>query len=199
MTTHANGRTAQYPIDPMFLERWSPRAFDSEEISEELLMTLFEAARWAPSAFNAQPARFLYARRGTPNWPKFLSLLIPFNQSWAERASALVAIVSQTTVTKPGAEPTPSYSHSFDAGAAWAYLALQASRLGLHVHGMTGFDHKRAPVELNVPADHRVEAMIAIGRLGDKSLLPEGLQARETPNDRKLLSELVFEGGFPSG
>ena len=91
----------------------------------------------------------------------------------------------------------PSHSHSFDAGAAWAQLALQATRSGWQAHAMVGFDMERAFAELNVPAGYRVEAAVAIGRQGDKSMLPEGLQARETPSGRNPLSAIALAGGFP--
>jgi len=194
----ANGRRAGHPIDPLFLERWSPRAFTGEPIPLEILMTMFEAARWAPSSYNVQPWRFLFALRDTPDWPRFLALLIEFNQSWAKNASALVIVVSATTMRQGDAE-LPSHSHSFDAGAAWAQLALQATRLGWQAHAMVGFDQARATAELNVPDGFRVEAAIAIGRPGDPASLPEKLRARETPSDRKPLAEIALEGGFPAG
>ena len=193
-------RHSDYPVDPLFLERWSPRAFDGAPIPEEDLLTMFEAARWAPSAFNSQPARFLYARREGPDWDRFLGLLIPWNQSWAQSASVLVFILSDTLpqVDKATGEPAPSRSHSFDAGAAWACLALQATRLGYHAHGMTGADFERARVELGVPDRYRLEAAAAIGRIGDLAILPEKLRAREFPSGRKPLGELVFGGNFPA-
>jgi nitroreductase len=197
MTTTANGRAADYPIDPQFLERWSPRAFTGEVISETDLMTILEAGRWAPSSYNSQPWRFLYARRNTAHWDKFLGLLNPFNQSWAKNASAILILVSNSVMLPPGAEkPVPSHSHSLDAGAAWAYFALQAARSGWQAHGMVGFDIPRAFAELNVPEGYRVEAAIAVGRVGDKSILPEALQARETPNTRNPLAAIAFEGDF---
>ncbi|PZU93919.1 MAG: nitroreductase [Chelatococcus sp.] len=200
MTTTANHRTADHAIDPLFLERWSPRAFTADEISQEELDRLFEAARWAPSAYNSQPWRFVYARRGTPHWESLLGLLNPFNVSWAQHAAALVFIVSREAFVPPGkTEEMHSYSHSFDAGAAWSNLALQAVRSGWQAHGMTGFDHARAPVELKVPAGHRVEAAVAIGRPGDKDRLPEALRARETPSQREPIAATVFEGSFPTG
>ncbi len=196
MTT-ANHRTAEHDIDPLFLERWSPRAFAEQALSETELLTLIEAARWAPSSYNSQPWYFLYARRDTPDWGKFLGLLNEFNQSWAKRAGAIIVIVSSETMRPPGADKdVPSYSHSFDTGAAWANFALQAARSGFQAHGMVGFDIPRAAAELNVPPGHRVEAAVAVGRVGDKSILPEGLQAREVPNTRKPLSEIAIEGGF---
>lgn len=197
-TVSANGRTADHPIDPIFLERWSPRAFTGEDISETVLMRIFEAARWAPSSYNSQPWRFLYARRSSPQWAQFLGLLGEFNRSWCAQAGALVVLVSSETMVVPGKdEPTPSYSHSFDAGSAWGYLALQATREGWHAHGMVGFDRDRAFAELGVPPGYRVEAMIAIGRHGNVESLPESLRARETPSARKPLEATVFEGSFP--
>ena len=196
--TQANHRTADYPIDAMFLERWSPRAFTGEPIAEQDLLTMLEAGRWAASSYNSQPWRFLWARRDTPHWQKFFDLLVPFNQSWAKDASALVILVSNSLMRPPGADAdVPSHSHSLDAGAASAYITLQASRMGWHAHGMVGFDKDRAFADLHVPKGYRVEAAYALGKLGDKSKLPEALQAREQPSQRMALSELAFEGGFP--
>jgi len=192
-----NSRTTEYGIDPLFLERWSPRAFTGEPIPEAQLFTLFEAARWAPSSYNAQPWRFLYARRDTADWPRFLGLLNAFNQSWAKNAAALIILVSKATLLPSGSDKeVPSHTHSLDAGAAWGYLALQATRLGWAAHGMAGFDVPRAAEELGVPSDHRVEAAIAIGKPTDKSVLPEALRAREQPSGRRALAEIVREGGF---
>ncbi|MDX3809961.1 nitroreductase family protein [Bosea thiooxidans] len=197
MTSTVNSRTADHAIDPLFLERWSPRAFTDEIISEAELKALFEAARWAPSSYNSQPWRFIYARRGTAHWQTLLGLLNEFNQSWAKNAAALVVIVSKETMAVPGkVEEVPSYSHSFDAGAAWANLALQAARLGWQAHGMVGFDRERALSELKVPAGYRVEAAVAIGKPGDKAQLSEALQARETPSQRNPISATAFEGAF---
>ncbi len=197
MTT-ANSRTSDYPIDPMFLERWSPRAFTPDVIAESDLLSMLEAGRWAASSYNSQPWRFLYALRDTPHWQTFFDLLVPFNQSWAKNASALVILVSNSLMRPPGAEKdVPSHSHSLDAGTASGYVALQAMKMGWHVHGMVGFDMDRAFAELNVPQGHRVEAAYAIGKLGDKSSLPEAMQEREQPSPRRPLSELAFAGGFP--
>lgn len=195
--TAENPRIADHPVDKLFTDRWSPRAFTGEPIPQSVLFTLFEAARWAPSSFNSQPWRFLYATNGNAHWDKFLSLLVEFNQSWAKTASALVFVVSETTMTSPGKDARiPSYSHSFDAGAAWASLALQATLLGWHTHGMAGIDLDRIRTELKVPDGYRIEAGIAIGKKGTKTLLPEALQAREFPSPRKPVSEIALEGGF---
>jgi nitroreductase len=191
------GRIPAHAIDPLFHERWSPRAFTGEEIPVETLMGLFEAARWAPSAMNVQPWRFVYARRGTPAFEGFLATLAPANQLWASNAAALVAVVSRELMPVPGKdELVPSASHSFDAGAAWAQLALQAHLWGWSTHAMGGFDRERAREALSVPAAHRIEIFVAIGRQGDASALPDWAKAREKPNDRRPLAELVREGSF---
>jgi len=196
--TQFDTRTSDHEIEPIFLQRWSPRAFTGEAMPEPDLMRLFEAARWAPSSYNSQPWRFLYARRDTPAWATFFGLLGAPNQAWAGRAALLIVVVSKTTMHPPGRDSAvPSHSHSFDTGAAWANLALQATAMGWHAHGMVGFDMPRAAAALHVPEGYRVEAAIAVGRKGDKATLPEALQAREAPNGREPVEKFVFEGGFP--
>jgi nitroreductase len=195
----ADHRIADYPIDPTILERWSPRAFDQSPLTSDELFTLFEAARWAPSAFNSQPWRFVYALRDTPEWEQLLSALLPFNAAWAQHASALLFILSDTLFTPPGkTEPQPATTASFDTGAAWGVLALQATRLGLHVHAMAGFDRAHAAEVLHSSARYHIEAAVAIGRIGDADSLPEALRAREFPSPRKPLSEIAFQGILPA-
>ena len=195
-----NDRQADHPIDPLFLDRWSPRAFDGSEIPDADLATMFEAARWAPSAFNSQPWHFLYARRGDANWARFLSLLIPWNQGWAHSASVLVYIVSDSLpfTDKTTGEPAPSTTHSFDAGAAWACLALQATRMGYFAHGMSGIQHELARIELGLPERFHLNAACVIGRIGDPAILDERMRAREAPSGLKPLGELVIAGIFPT-
>ncbi|HYJ29414.1 MAG TPA: nitroreductase family protein, partial [Allosphingosinicella sp.] len=187
-------RAADRPIDPLFLERWSPRAFDGSDIPDEDLATIFEAARWAPSAFNSQPWRFLYAKNGDADWARFLGLLIPWNQAWARSASVLVYILSDSLpfTDKATGEPAPSHTHSYDAGAAWVSLALQATRLGYQAHGMSGVEFERVSAELGIPARYRVEAAAVIGRIGDPATLPEKLRAREVPSSRNPTGDFVF-------
>lgn len=187
-------RQPEYDVDRLFVQRWSPRAMSGEEIEDTALMGLFEAAKWAPSSYNNQPWRFLYAKRQTPHWPVFFDLLIAGNQSWAKNAAVLIVIVSKTTLDRDG---SPAPTHSFDAGAAWENLALQAMMRGLVAHGMQGFDSDKARQVLQVPEEYTVEAMVALGKPGKKEDLPERLQQREVPSGRKKLAEIVFEGSFP--
>ncbi|HTQ38048.1 MAG TPA: nitroreductase family protein [Pirellulales bacterium] len=186
-------RKAGHAVDQLFLDRWSPRAMSGEEISEAELMTLFEAARWAPSSYNNQPWRILYARRNTPHWQVFFDLMVPQNQAWTKNAAALLVFVSKTTFDFNG-KPYPT--HSFDTGAAWENLALQAWMKGYVAHGMQGFDYDRAKAALKIPDGFRVEAMAAIGKPGKKELLSPENQKREAPSERKQLSETVCEGTF---
>jgi nitroreductase len=193
-------RQPDHPIDPLFLERWSPRAFDGSEVPDADLMAMFEAARWAPSAFNSQPWHFLYAKRGDENWELFLSLLIPFNRGWAHTASVLVFIVSDALpfTDRHSGEPAPSTTHSFDAGAAWVSLALQATRMGYHAHGMSGLEYELAPAALGLPERYHLNAACVIGKLGDPAQLDEKQRAREYPSDRKPIGHFVHRGGFPA-
>ena len=104
----STARNAHFAIDPIFIDRWSPRAFTGEAIDEGTLFTLFEAARWAPSANNSQPWRFIYALKDSASWPGFFGLLHENNQRWAVNASVLVVLVSKTTHVRNGdTEPSP--------------------------------------------------------------------------------------------
>lgn len=190
-----NGRTAHPRVEKMMVERWSPRAFDGSEISQQDLNVIFEAAGWAPSAYNIQPWTFLYARRGDENWDLLLSQLIDFNQGWAGNASALVFVVSDRFMRSDKGY-TENHSHSFDAGAAWALAALQAHAMGYHTHGMTGLKFGEAEKALGIPQDHRLEAAFAIGRQAPKEILPDFLQEREVPSTRKPVSEIARPGKF---
>lgn len=186
-------RSLEYNADPLFPGRWSPRAMSGEPLTHGELMSLFEAARWAPSSFNSQPWRFLYATRNSRHWRTFYDLLAEPNQQWCHRAAVLMAIVSRTTFEQSG---RPAPTHTYDTGAAWMSLALQGSMMGLVVHGMQGFDYQRATRELCVPDDHRVEAMAAVGRPGRIEHLPESFRAKEQPSPRKAISEIAREGKF---
>jgi nitroreductase len=196
MTT-SNGRDSEYPIDSLFLDRWSPRAFTNETMPEADLLKMLEAARWAPSSFNHQPWRFVYALRGSEHWDRFLSLLIEFNQGWVKSTAALLFVISRTHSGKLGsAEQKAIYSHSFDAGTAWGFLALQAHLSGYEAHGMTGVHFDKATEVLDIPDGFRVEAAVAIGKVGDKNQLPDSLRQREVPSQRKPLSDIAFNGTF---
>ena len=186
-------RKPAWPIDPVFLNRWSPRAMSGESLTDDELMPLFEAARWAPSSYNAQQRRFLYAKRDTPKWNTFFDLLAEGNKTWAKNAAVLVVVISRKNFEH---NEKPSRTNMYDTGAAWENLALQGSINGLVAHGMQGFDYDKARTALNVPDNYEVCAMIAIGKKGNKEDLPEKLAKMEQPNDRRPLKEIAIEGMF---
>ena len=189
-----NSRKALYPIEKLLLERWSPRAMSGEPISHETFLRLIEAARWAPSSYNNQPWRFVYAHRDTKAWERLFNLMVSFNQGWTKNAAVLVVMISKNVFDYNG---KPSRTHSFDAGAAWENLALQGFSMGLVVHGMEGFDYAKAYKDLNISEkDYTVEAMCAIGKPGKISDLPADLQEREKPSDRRPFEEILFEGSL---
>jgi nitroreductase len=186
-------RKPAFDINQIFLNRWSPRAMSSEEISKDELMSIFEAARWAPSSYNNQPWRFLYAMRGLGHWNTFFDLMVEANQMWAKNAAALIVVISKKTFDYNG---KPSITHTFDTGAAWQNMALQGALMGLVTHGMQGFDYDRARELLNVSDEFQVEAMVAVGKPGKKEDLPANLQEKEIPSSRKPLNHIVFEGSY---
>ena len=191
-------RKADYPIDKLFLDRWSPRAMTGETIPAADLMSLFEAARWAPSSYNNQPWRILYAARNSSHWQAFFDLLVESNQVWAKNAGALLLFLSKKTFTHNG---KPSITHSFDTGAAWENLALQGSLKGYVVHGMQGFDYERARTTLNIPDDFQVEAMVAVGFPGIRRSYPRNCKRKKLPataaNSRRRFAKDRFVSDAP--
>ncbi len=189
-------RRSSYKINPLILNRWSPRSMTSEELKDEEVMSLFEAARWAPSSGNGQPWRFVYAKRNAgEDWNRLFDLLVDFNKSWAKDAAVLIVVVSKKEFEYNG-KVIPSVTHQFDTGAAWENLALEATSRGLVVHGMAGFDYERARRDLDIPNSYEVLAMIAIGKRGVKENLPPALKEREVPSDRKPLEQIIMNGRF---
>lgn len=186
-------RRSENEVEPFIIKRWSPRSMTGETIDNNELMSLFEAAKWAPSSYNEQPWRFLYATRESKNWPLFFDLMGEFNQSWTIKAGVLVVVLSRNNFAY---NDKFNVNHSFDAGAAWENLALEASERGLVAHAMAGFDAEKARVDLKVPAEYSIEAMIAIGKPDAKENLPENMQENEKPSERKKLAEIIKEGIF---
>ncbi|MBM4372635.1 MAG: nitroreductase family protein [Deltaproteobacteria bacterium] len=180
-------------VDPLFPGRWSPRSFAPDPIPRPQLLALFEAARWAPSARNEQPWRFLYA--DTPETlALFRLLLVDSNRAWADRAPVLVFVLARRHFLHNG---RPNPTAAFDTGAAWMALALQARLLGLHTHPMAGIHHDQAYETLGVPRDDfELLAAVAIGHLAPPDLLPPDLRAREVPSSRLALASIATPGPF---
>ncbi|WP_373430118.1 nitroreductase family protein [Paenibacillus sp. GD4] len=183
-------RKPSFEVSPQFIDRWSPRSFLEKEVPDEVLYSVFEASRWAPSASNLQPWRFIIARTEEDR-EAFYSFIVPGNLVWCKSAPVLAVVLSQTTT-----ERGPNAWHAFDAGTAWGYLALEANRKGLITHAMGGFDKEKARDVLHLPDEYEAHAVIAIGYQGEPEALPENLREREQPSNRRLLKESLFEGVF---
>lgn len=166
-------------------KRWSPRTFNGREVEPWKLRTIFEAAGWAASCFGEEPWRYLLApRTDKAQFDRLLHLLVPKNQDWAQHAGALAISLGKKTFTHSGA---PDRFGLHDTGTAFGQLSLQAVALGLHVHGMGGFDAARTRTEFAVPDDFEVGAAFAIGYVDGDGAPPAGRK-------RKPLSEIVFTG-----
>lgn len=186
-------RTADHPVEEVFLKRWSPRAMDGSSVEQSTLDRLLEAARWAPSSYNEQEWRFLYAHRESEHWDTFFNLLMEANQAWCKNAGVLILVVSAKTFQKNG---KPNRVHSLDTGMAVQNFLLQAGSLGLVAHAMAGFNTSQAPQALGIPEDFNVECMIAVGHPGEIEVLPENYQSMEVPTGRKPIAEFSSEGPF---
>lgn len=182
-------------VHELIRARWSPRAFSSREVSNQDLRTVFEAGRWAASSYNEQPWRFLVARKSDgAAYEKILHLLAPFNQAWAKNAPVLFIMAAKRTFSHNGAQNAYAVH---DAGQALAHVMLQATALGLHAHGMAGFDRDRARIELAIPDDYDLGAAVALGYLGSPDQLAESQRQSElAERTRKPLSDIVFGADF---
>jgi nitroreductase len=188
-----NPAPVNFPVHDLIRARWSPRAFAAKSIEPDVLATLFEAARWAPSSSNEQPWAFLVSTKDEPeSFAKTLSVLVEFNAGWAKEAAALVLAVSSL---KFHANGTPNRNAFYDTGAATALLSMEATYRGLAIHQMAGFDHAKARQIFEIPEDWEPIAAMAIGFPGDPESLHPKLRDREVaPRTRKPLSEFVMSG-----
>lgn len=181
-------RQTDVPVDPIFPDRWSPRAFQPDPIPDDQIRSLIEAARWAPSCFNEQPWLFCFANEPDAR-ERILATLFERNRMWAKQAPLLMLLASRRVFVNTG---KTNRHAGFDAGAAWLSLALQARRLGLYAHAMAGFDPEKALAITGLNgAEWDIRAAIAVGRRGDPAHLPEDLRAIESPNTRKPLADIM--------
>lgn len=180
----------EHDVLPLIRERFSARAFSEEPLSEEEVLTLFEAAAWAPSAMNEQPWRYSFALRGTDAFDRVWNWLNTGNQPWAQKAAALVVCSTKTTLARNG---QPNQSRLHDLGLANAQLLMQATSMGIYGHLMGGFDHGRAQEELGLdPAKEEVFCILALGRLTSSETLDEPFRTRElTARSRRPQRETV--------
>jgi nitroreductase len=184
---------SDYPVHELIRERWSPRAFADEPVPQDILRSIFEAARWAPSSNNEQPWAYIVASRDDKeNFQKMLSVLVEFNANWAKSARVLALAVAELTFAKNNA---PNRNAQYDTGAASALLSVEATAHGLGVHQMAGFDPEKARQVFGIPAGWEAIAALAIGYPGDPASLPQPLKDREmAPRIRKPIAEFVMAG-----
>ena len=186
---------ARHNIHDLLRQRWSPRAFSNKLVSPDILCSLFEAARWAPSSNNEQPWAFLIATRDDPqNHARMLSTLVEFNQAWAQHAPVLAIAVSEMAFERTG---KPNRNAFYDTGAAVANLSLEATSRGLFVHQMAGFDPHKAIELFEIADGWEPIAAFVIGYPGEADSLPEKLRERETASrERKPLASFVMGGSW---
>ena len=185
------------PIHDLLSQRWSPRAFDSRPVEPGKLRSLFEAARWAASSYNAQPWTFIVGAKDDPaNFQRVLECFVEFNQGWAKHAPVVALSVARLKFDHNG-QPNRHAYH--DVGQAAANLALQATALGLQIHQMAGIDPQKARAIFAIPEGYDAVAGIALGYPGDPASLPDPLRERElAPRNRKPVSSFVFTGSWGS-
>jgi nitroreductase len=184
---------SDFPVHDLIRERWSPRAFADKSIPQDVLRSIFEAARWAPSSNNEQPWAYIVATNDDKeDFEKTLSVLVEFNAGWAKSAPVLALAVARLTFAKNN---TPNRNAQYDTGAASALLSVEATAQGLAVHQMAGFDPEKARQVFGIPPGWEPIAALAIGYPGDPASLPPHLKDREiAPRTRKPIAEFVMAG-----
>ncbi len=184
-----------YDIHPLLEQRWSPRTFSHAAITDDEVMRLFEAARWAPSSNNIQPWRFIFARKGTDAYQRMYDLLAEFNQGWVDSPVLVFAAIKKTTP-----DGKDNYHALHDLGLAASLMTVQAQSMDIAVHQMAGFDHAKAAELYEIPDDYHFATAIAIGKYGgDPDELSDKLQEQEkAPRERKPLKDIVNEGTWSS-
>ena len=192
-----NPASTQVAINQTIANRWSGRAFDAAKpVSKEQILSLCEAARWAPSCFGDEPWRFLVWDKNSnaDAWQKAFDCLAPSNQTWVKNAPVLLLVCADILF---GHNQTPNRWAQYDTGAAGENLCLQAADLGLMAHQMGGFNVDAAREAFAIPAQFTLMAMVAVGYAGDANLLPDELKARElAPRKRKPIGDLFFDSAW---
>jgi nitroreductase len=180
-----------YPIHEVIQKRWSPVAFNDRAIDRDTILSLFEAARWAPSCFNEQPWSFMVAEKSNPEaFAKMVDCFSEGNQIWAQKAYLLILTIAKLHFDHNG---KPNRHAWYDTGAAAMSLVLQATALGLHAHQMAGFSIEKVRERYQIPDAHEPVTAIAVGYLGDSTSLTDNLRRRnEAPRKRKPVSQFIY-------
>ena len=183
-----------HPVNELFKQRWSPRAYSEKPVEKEKLQSIFEAARWAPSAFNEQPWRFIVGIKGDKTWDLILETLVEWNQKWAGKAPVLVLNIGKKTHAYNGKK---NITFKYDTGQAVAMMVIEAVNQGLYGHQMSGFDAEKASALFDIPDDYQPISVTAFGYYGNAEELPEDMYKSEMEDRKRLpLKETVFSGKF---
>ena len=183
-----------HTINDHIRNRWSPRAYAETPVDTGKIHSVLEAARWASSAFNEQPWRFIIGVNYDQTHQKITETLVEWNQKWASKAPVLILNIAKRTFSH---NSTKNVTHKYDLGQAVANMAIEAVNQGLISHQMSGFDPEKARQLFNIPGDFQAVSVIALGHYGNPDLLPDDMQLAESkPRERKSLNELVFTDSF---
>jgi nitroreductase len=184
----------QFNIHPNIEQRWSTRAFDKKPVEIVKIQRMFEAARWAASAFNEQPWRFIMGKDGNETYNKILDTLVDWNQKWAGNAPVLILNMAKRTFAHNN---TRNATFKYDLGQAIANMCIEGVNQGLFTHQMSGFDHEKAKELFNIPDDFQAISVTAVGYYKENTKLPSDMiEAEAKPRSRKEFDQLVFEKTF---
>jgi nitroreductase len=185
----------QAPIHDIIANRWSPRGYDANKaVSQTQIISLLEAARWAPSCFGDEPWRFIVwdKNQDAAAWEKAFDCIVPGNQTWAKDAPVLILICADTLFSHN--QKTNRWAN-YDTGAAAVSLCLQATSMGLATHQMGGFDGDKTRAAFGIPEQIEMMSMLAVGYAADADTLSDELKERElAPRKRRPLGELFYDG-----
>lgn len=190
-----NPAITQVPIADLIANRWSSRAYDATKpVSHAQIITLLEAARWAPSSYNDQPWRFIVCNKNTDSdaWQKAFDCLMPSNQAWVANVPVLILGCANSVLD---INQQANRFAQYDTGAAAINICLQATHIGLMAHQMGGYHVDKAREAFAIPAQYTPMSMLAVGYAGEQTQLSTDLYERDVaPRKRKPLSEIVFDG-----
>lgn len=189
-----NPTNNNHPLNELIKQRWSPRAFSAKSVEKEKIKSILEAARWAPSAFNEQPWRFIVGEKGGSTYDSILSTLVDWNILWAGNAPVLILNIAKKTFTQ---NAKPNVTFKYDLGQAVGLMITEAVDKGLYTHQMSGFDADKAAELFNIPDDFQAVSVTALGYYGNADELPKDMAEMETkPRERKEFKDVVFGEKF---
>ncbi len=192
-----NSAPVNHPVNEPIRDRWSPRAYAKTPVEAIKVLSVIEAGRWAASAFNEQPWRFIVGLNFDETHQKILQSLVEWNQQWASNAPVLILNIAKRTFSLNG---NKNVTFKYDLGQSVANMAVEAVNQGLHAHQMSGFDPEKAANLFGIPDDFQAVSVTALGYYGNPDTLPPDMQkAEQRIRERKALNEIAFSETFGNG